>query len=569
MKSATAFVLLAALTASAIAEPQEPPKSSELDRAFVTIPYSELRALWEAGQRKEPAVKVDAPPVSYVVHRAECELRLGERVSTLTAQFDVESLDANWQTVPLVGGAVNLEKADAGPRSVINEENQYALLTNQAGKTPVTLQMSTAGTKALTSQLPLTLKLGGATVKRLRISGIPGGMEARVNGRAASEVKDGVAIFSLPGGPGEVRIQIDAPRVEAAEAPPTPSVWQAQSQVLVRYGEGRLRYRSQVFAHANEGSGLEMTLEIPGNASSVAVEGPDLSDWTQKRSADGHRTLAVRWKTPDILDRELVVAYTTSQSPMADKWTLQVPASADQPEARNLYVIVPSDGLELKGDNVKAGMDSRRLPDWMRKEIGGSAFVTVEGEAQLALQTNWLPAMATAEAIVAESKCGLRLVADGSMQTTAIYSIRHSAPLAWQLELPSDVELLSCTVAGQSARPVQRKPGLIELNLAGPSDAAKGMTQVALVYTAASKRLDAVSGEAALQLPKTALFIERLDWAIEIPDQYEVTAVDGNATIVANAGDKAENRQLLLRKEFCRGDQPKVSLFYQRRSPQN
>jgi hypothetical protein len=176
--------------------------------------------------------------------------------------------------------------------------------------------------------------------------------------------------------------------------------------------------------------------------------------------------------------------------------------------------------------------------------------------------------MATAEAIVTESKCGLRLVDDGSMQTTTTYAIRHPAPLLWQLELPANVELLSCTVAGRPARPVQRKAGVIELNLPAPDESAKGVTPVALVYTARSKALDPVSGEVALELPSTALFIERLEWSIDIPEAFEITAVDGKVSVVAKPEDRPDARQLVLRKDFCRAEQPKVSLFYQRRALQ-
>jgi hypothetical protein len=565
MKSFTAFVLPAILTTCTFAEPADPPASAELNRAFVTIPYSELRALWEAGQRKAEVAKIEAPPVAYVVHRADCELQLGDPACTLTAVFEVESLETRWQTVPLLGGAVRLEKADAGSRLVVAQGNDYALLTNQPDKTPVTLQLATRGAKSLTAQSPLLLKTGNATVKRLTISGIPAGMEARVDGQLASETKDGAAIFSLPSTAAEVSIQIQAAR---AEAPQTPSHWQVRSQVLVRYGESRLRYLSQVFAHADDGSGMEMTLDIPGNASTVVVKGQDIADWTQTRAEDGRRTVSIKWKTRDVLDRELIVEYATPQSPMAEQWTLQAPAAAAQQEMRNIYVILPSDGLELKGDGVRTGIDSRRLPEWMRNEIGGGAFVTVEAGTQLALQTNWLPAMATAEAIVTESKCGLRLVADGSLQSTTTYAIRHSAPLVWRLELPANVQLLSCTVAGRPARPVQREPGVIELSLSAPDESAKGVTTVALVYTARSKALDPVAGEIALELPRTELFIERLEWSIEIPDPFEITAFDGNLSVAAKSEDKTDARQLALRKDFCRAERPAVALFYQRHTLQ-
>jgi hypothetical protein len=560
----TTIVSLALLTVAAAAvPPPEPPGSPELQRAYVTIPYSELRSLWEAAQRKPARVVApEVAPLPFLVHRAEVRIALGETASKIDADFEVEVLEKSWQRIPLLGGEARLEKAEPGERSVVWDDG-YALLTNTPGRTPVALHLVAGGARQLAA--PLKLKLGSAAVKRLSISGIPAGLEARVNGQVAAAV-EGAAIFLLPGEAGEVSLELAAPsKVEAPKPLPpiTPSHWQTQSQLLVRYAEGRLLFTAHVTARASDGSGLELLLGLPANATAIKVAGDDLADWSQTRLDDGSRALSVRWKTRDVLDRDLTLSYAVPQSSLADQWALQAPISADDKEARHLFAIVPAEGLELKGDTLRAAVESRRLPEWMRAEIGGAAFVTSEGAAQLVVQTHWLPTIATAEAIVSEAKSALRLVADGATQTTTSYTIKHQAPLAWRLELPEKVELLSCTVNGLAAQPIQREAGAIELSLPAPR---QGATTVALVYTAKLKPLDAVSGDVALELPRTPLFIEHLEWSIEVPPAFEVVAVEGNVTVAE--GDSREMRgdqAIALRKDFCRAERPAVSLFYQRR----
>ena len=557
--------LLALLTTAASAATlPEPPPSPDLGRAFVTIPYAELRALWEAGQRKpEPAAPPVVAPVPFLVHRADVRIALGEAASKIDAEFEVEALEKKWQRIPLLGGEVRLEKAEAGERSVVWDEG-YALLTNVPGRTPVALHLATRGARQLT--VPLKLKLGSASVKRLSVSGIPAGLEARVNGQAGASA-DGVAVFLLPGDAGEVSLELTVPKIAEAPKPPppiTPSHWQTQSQVLVRFAEGRLRFAARVFARADDGSGLDLTLALPANAGAITVTGEDVADWSQTRGDDGRRLLRIRWKTRDVLDRELSIAYAVPQSPLAEQWTLQAPASPDDKDARHLYAILPADGLELKGDALRAAVESRRLPEWMREKIDGAAFVTAEAASQLVLQTHWLPAIATAEAIVSEAKAALRLVADGATQTAVSYTIKHAAPLAWRLELPEKVELLSCTVGGAAAPPIQRENGVIELALPTPKN---GATSVALVYTAKLKPLDPVSGDVALELPRTPIFIEHLDWSITLPAAFEITAIDGNVSVGSNASESTGGDRIIsLRKDFCRAERPSVSLFYQRRS---
>lgn len=580
MKHALCCLILAGATSAVRAEVPSVPPAADLARATVTIPYSELRALWEAGQRKPEPPPAPAPaPLPFLIHRADLRLQFSEAGGVIDADFDVEALQGAWQTIPLLGGEARLDQAGAGGRPVVwapctdkagGAAGTYALLTNTPGKTPVALRFATRGARQIGGAAPLRLRTGAAAVKRLTVTGVPAGMEARVNGRGADSLKNGAALFLLPAEPGELELELAAPKVEELPKPPppvTPSQWQSQSQVLVRASEGRLHFEARVFARAEDGSGLSMRLALPASAGAVSLSGEDVEGWNQVRTAEGQRVLEVRWKTRDLLDRELKVAYAVPLSPLAEQWTLQAPAVLGEKEPRSLYAILPGEGLELKGQALRAAVESRRLPDWMRAEIGGMAFVTAESGPQLSLETHWLPTIATAEAIVTEAKAQLRLVEDGATQTSLSYEIKHAAPLAWALELPEGVELLSCAVGGVSTQPIQRAKGGIELALPAPSGGAKASTTVTLVYTAKTKALDPVSGQIALELPRTPLFIEHLEWAIGLPALYEITAFDGNVSGARQAGAPAagEDRTIAFRKDFCRAERPGVALFYQRR----
>jgi hypothetical protein len=193
--------------------------------------------------------------------------------------------------------------------------------------------------------------------------------------------------------------------------------------------------------------------------------------------------------------------------------------------------------------------------------------VTADGGVELALHARWLPTLAIAEAIVSDAKGELQVVTDGSMQTSITYTIRHSASLAWKVELPSSVELLSCVVNGHPMRPVLREAGALELGLPGPAT-DKDLTTVTLVYAAKIKALDPVSGQLSLEMPLTPLFTEHFEWLVTIPDPFEIAALDGNATAAeartAGAPSAASRNVIKLRKDFCRGERPAISLFYQR-----
>ena len=546
--------------------PAAPPPSNGLDSAFVTIPYSELRALWEASHAaKDAAAEAEQPPpVSYLIDLIDCHIQIGAPASTVDALFEVQSLGTKWQSIPLIAGNIGLLKAETKELALVCEDG-YSLLTNRAGKSAVTLHFTTGSESALSGPGALQLKLPSAAVKRLLVSGIPAGFEALINGHPAPKAKDGTATLALPGPAAEVSVEIARP---AATPPDQPSRWQIESQVLVRYAEGRLKAKSRIFAHASGGSGTAATLFLPANAGAVELTGDDLADWHATALDDAHRALEIHWKTRGTLDREFAVSYALPQSPLAEQWSFVSPSAPDG-DSRSFFVIIPGEGLELKGPGLKMAVESRRLPLWMRSELGGANFVTAEGGPQLSLEAHWLPEIPTAEALINEAKCAVRLVANGGARTEATYAISHPAPLAWKLELPEKVQLLSCTVDGHPVHPLQRAEGTIELDLPAAPAADKGskpFSTVVFVYTAASAPMDPVSGRISLTLPRTDLFIERLDWNIAIPSVYEPTAVNGNLSTApaAASGEGRDESLIALRKDLCRGERPAVEIFYQR-----
>ncbi len=345
-------------------------------------------------------------------------------------------LGTKWQSIPLIAGNIGLLKADTKDLALVCEDG-YSLLTNRPGKSAVTLHFTTGTESALFGPGALQLKLPSAAIKRLLVSGIPDGFEARINGHPAPKAKDGTATLALPGPAAEVSVEIARP---AAAPPDQPSRWQIESQVLVRYAEGRLQAKSRVFAHASGGSGTAATLFLPANAGAVELTGEDLADWHATALDDAHRALEIHWKTRGTLDREIAVSYALPRAVSArqNEWSFVSPSAPDG-DSRSFFVIIPGEGLELKGPGLKMAVESRRLPLWMRSELGGANFVTAERGPQLALEAHWLPEIPTAgERLINASEVhraagGGRRRADGS-------HLCHLAPGAAGLETGATAE---------------------------------------------------------------------------------------------------------------------------------
>jgi hypothetical protein len=105
----------------------------------------------------------------------------------------------------------------------------------------------------------------------------------------------------------------------------------------------------------------------------------------------------------------------------------------------------------------------------------------------------------------------------------------------------------------------------MEIELEGPRNGGSVVSNVTVVFASASKALDPIAGEVSLSLPRTELFIEKLNWNISLPAIYEPTAVNANLSSAPAAPSDGHNERIItLRKDLCRGETPTAEIYYQR-----
>jgi len=77
--------------------------------------------------------------------------------------------------------------------------------------------------------------------------------------------------------------------------------------------------------------------------------------------------------------------------------------------------------------------------------------------------------------------------------------------------------------------------------------------------------MNPVEGKAQLELPRTPLFIHRIVWVVQLPNEYQATAIEGN--VVIDAGG-AQGKTVRLSKQICDDETPFASLYYTRKDLQ-
>ena len=519
-----------------------------LNGAQVTLPYPELKALWESAHRDTPVKR--KPPVEAALLSARYQFVLKGDLAAGLVDYEIENFTDEWTTIPLLGADTQLDGIEPADAQLIVRDGHYALVTNHPGKQKLRLKFAVNLNGA-----SLALIASPAAINTLSVAGLPEKQTLRIaNATELPAEKDRVS-FRLPA---TDRIAFEVIPVKAV-APPTPSRWALDAQALVQFVDGKLKYNARLAANTEVGSGLTMELEFPAGVEVTKVAGADLSTW-QATTAENHvRRLQLRWQTADVLRREVDVEYNAPQSLTGTEWNLKAPHLPDGENNPPLFVAVPEPGLELTAATQNAA--PRQLPKWMVEKADGKNYVVVLGEA--ALKAKWLPLVETAQAVVETATAKTRIVSDGALLTEIDYSVRHERALRWSVNLPEGSELLAARIDGQPVKPIDRGEHVLEFVL--PS--GKAVTGVSVAYTAKKPPFNPVSGQIAVELPQTDLLVHWLDWELRIPVAYEIAAFEGNVESAPCAKTDASSRVIPLHKELCKNERPRAEFFYQKPQP--
>ncbi|MEI8341226.1 MAG: hypothetical protein WCH43_06775, partial [Verrucomicrobiota bacterium] len=334
----------------------------EFNDARVTLPYKELKSLIDATRESKSQVKVK-PPVASTLLSARYQLVLQPGYAAGTVEIEAQSFCDEWTVIPLIDAAAQIDRIEPADTQIIARDGCYALATNHVGKTRVTIHFASPVSTEDGGQT-FEIPFAPASIKTLVISGISEGQEARVNGGTLIATGKGTSQYRLPKEQ-SVEVKI-VPRPEPPE-PPVPSHWKIETQALVRYGEGKLRYQAHVSVFTEAGSGLDIDLTVPVSARVLEVKGDDLLNWS------AGKTFRINWKTRNLLSREFDLIYEIPQPATAGGWKLQAPRVAGGEASDALFAVVGEQGMEMRA----AGGVPARLPRWLAQCASQQSVVLV------------------------------------------------------------------------------------------------------------------------------------------------------------------------------------------------
>ncbi|MEY2564538.1 MAG: hypothetical protein QOH88_2731 [Verrucomicrobiota bacterium] len=543
---------IAALALGASAFAAEPGSAPDLSGARVTLPYPELKTLWQAAQRQTPEKR--KPPVESTLLSARYQLTLKDDQAIGVVEYETQSFTDEWTVIPLLGAQTQIDEVEPADVQLITQEGHYALVTNRIGKQKLRIKFA-ARLSGTSDGAHFRLAISPASINTLSVLGIPDKKMLRLADATQLSAEKDRASFRLP-----AQNQLDFDVIpEKAIVPPVPSRWKLDTQAFVQFGDGKLNYTAHIAANTDHGSGLTMELEFPAGVDVTKITGPDLGYWQGTTTENQSRRVQLRWQTRDVLRREIEVEYNFAQPLTGGEWNLKSPRLLEGENNPVLYVVVPTPGLELTVATPAAA--PRQLPPWLLEKANGKSYVVFLGDAPLSAK--WLPLVETAQAVVETVTAKTRIVSDGALLTEVDYAVRHERALSWSVDLPEGCELLASSVDAQPVKPIDRGAHVIEFSL--PS--GKAVTAVSLSFTAKKPPFKPVSGQISVELPQTDLLVHWIDWELRIPLAYEIAAFEGNVESAPCTKTDTTSRTIQLHKELCQKERPHAEFFYQKPQP--
>src|SRR3954471_6279425 len=134
------FARLGMLVFAACALGAEPAAPLELNEARVTLPYPELKALWQAAHRETPAKR--KPPVEAALLSARYQLFLKGDLAAGVVEYEIENFTDEWTTIALLGAQTQVDEIEPADVQLIVRDGHYALVSNRVGKQKLRLKFA-------------------------------------------------------------------------------------------------------------------------------------------------------------------------------------------------------------------------------------------------------------------------------------------------------------------------------------------------------------------------------------------------------------------------------------------
>ena len=527
-------ICLVLLAGFGLAIAQEP-KIPDLSDTKVTIPWTELKKLIEAGMKAD---KDDVkPPVAYALSNAAYRGVVHGKTMTVTATCDLEVLKEKWAEVDLMYGAysgagfalrsASLDNKRAG---IYSAGGYYKLAVKGPGSYTLRLVYSVKAEPGLPktrATIPMLKAPGGVFVLEVPGKGIKATAEPSL---AVDELGARAGILTVVV-PETDRLTVAWEKYVAPEAKPKPIVY-AEVSTLFSVGEGTLSGQTGVNYTILQSSVSEFQVAVPKGVKVLEVSGGD-------------------FKVEEKADKQ-VITITPAQEASGSAWVGlsfeqslgQTTTLAELPEVEVLNVerekgyigVEARTNIEVKPATYSGsieGVDVKELPSSVWDRTVNPVLLAYKyikhpyGAGIMIVKHEGLPVLA---ATIDQANFTTLFTDDGKMVTRGVYQVRNNLQQFVTLTLPESTEVWSTFVSGRPVKPTKgEKPRQILVQLERSSSGQDNVRPfpVEVVYFTKGQKFDK-GGKLDVFLPKSDIPTSELFWSCWMPDEYKYSDFKGN-----------------------------------------
>lgn len=531
-----ALILLALLFGGLPSRAEEAPPPVDGQAAAegqVTLPLDAFLKLKRGGASTSTGGSSAAVPVPFMFSKGH--YRLSARTGWVQAQGKVslQVYQSGWLEIPLLPEGVVLERArlDGKPLALYRKEGQFHFLVDRPGahtleatwSLPVVLS---GGTRSV------ALKTPASSVSSVTLV-LPGqGMDVTTSPalplRKRSEGGRLLVEAAIPGGASqEVTFSWTPLRADPAlhgKGNREPARISARVYDLVTVSDNEVHSRIRIDYTILRNEVDRFTLRVPLGAEVDEVTCPNLSSWSEQEKG-GSKEILVKLSAPVSGSQTLAFTLAQALKDPDSTWTLPAVEVVGAWQVKGSLGIGSTGGIEIqpgKTDQVRP-IDVSELPPEIREQASFALVRAYEYHRQpwsLQLVTKKgqeLPVL-TAAADRAE---GLTLVTrDGKLVTTFLYQVRNNQKQSLVVKLPEGSTLLTTTVEGRPAKPVQGPGGEIRLPLVASAQEGQAAFPVEITYLQEPGG-SSLFGRHALRAPQVDVPVSVLNWTLYLPlDQW-------------------------------------------------
>jgi len=518
-------ILVGLFAIPACAQQKDPPTPVPGNVTLSLDEYNRLLAL-----ANRPGKKSEAPPLPYLLKRAEMKFRVSNDDVLGSIQIEGETLGTNSAKVPLTNGMTILD-ARQGSRPL-------PLLFDNGGHVAV-LPGESDFSVTLDAGLPLAIDAGRASF----VLPVPSAGSARLfltvpGERANVQLNHGIITHraSVNGNteieatliPGQVANVWWATREVVAPVVPREVRFLSDMKTLVSVSESDLQIAALADITVVQGDAEQFSVAVPDGFEVTSVNGPSLES-SEIQNGVLFLKLAGHGRTTHqfLISMERPLSDTKAAAPILSFKDTQRETGEILVEGQGTIELTAheSGGLKL--------LDVKEINPYLRALSRYSLQAAFRyhrqpGEStELALEWTRFPDASVLAAVAEHATITTLVTSEGKSLTEVKLTVKNQAQPFLKVELPAGATILTADVAGERVKPVQGADGnRVPLLRSGFRPA--GAYTISFIFQHSGLPF-AKKGDSELALPKMDIPISILEWEVFLPERYKVKEFGGDA----------------------------------------